>query len=818
MTNSAPLAWRLFRRELLQGQLMLIILAIALAVMAVSGLAGVSERLQSAIRTQASEFIAADLTLDSPQAIEPAWLDKAKSLGLSSATNMIFNSMLFHDDKFQLVTVRAVDEHYPLKGEIELTSGNTEQLPQSSEMWFEGRLAGLLGQPQALELGLTKFRLTQEIRRLPDAGFNPFAQSPIVLIAMSDVEATQVVQPGSRVNYLYQFAGDSDALKAFEDYVTPLLNNSQRLSDVTSSESPIAKAINRAEQFLLLASLLGIALACAAIAIAAQRYCERHYDVVAMLKTFGASSQQIRHIFGLHLLLVSLAGIIAGLLLGLMLDNAVSLMLPAELASNSPSWWRPAALGLLTGLISAFMFCVYPLWRLLAIPPLRVFQADLQGLALGNWVHIVLSMLAMGLLGYLYSGSLTLTLSVLAGGGLLGTLLALLGMLMVRLGHGVGIRTSNPLQLALAGLRRRARQNVVQLVGFSSALVLLLTILALRNDLLSEWRSQLPADAPNYFLVNITPEDEARLQQFFTDQQMTLGDVYPVVRARLVAINGESLISAAMAKQGDAGRVGIDRELNLSWQANVPAHNQIIAGAYQQHAGEVSIESKVAERLGIVLGDVLSYRIDNQALDVKVTSIRLVRWESLQPNFFMLFHQQDLAPFAYTAMTSFYLDDSQKDKILALIQEFPTLAIIDVGAMMSQLRGIVDQVSVSLSLVLVLVLAASSLVLFAQTEAGMAVRQRELAVLRTFGGSGRLLKMATALEFALLGAISGVIATIVAEFTLYLLKTQVFELNVIWHPSWWLLAPLFGATLVALLGLWRCRQLLNKNCRQLLTA
>lgn len=825
------LAWRLFKRELQQGQLLLIILAITLAVLSVSGLARVSERLQVAINGEASAFIAADRIIDSPVIIDPTILAKAEELGLKHVTNMQFNSMVYSGDKFQLVTVRAVELGYPLKGEIELTSGKTKELPQADEIWFETRLGGLLDYPKSIELGNSEFVLSNEISRLPDAGFNPFASSPIVLMRMEDVAKTGVIQPGSRVTYLYQFAGDESALSAFEQSAKPLLNSTQRWVDVQSGDSPIAGAVKRAERFLLLASLMGIALACAAIGIAAQRYCQRHYDVVAMLKTFGASAKQIRLLFGMHLLLVTLLGIGLGLIGGGLLDFGISYLLPPEIAAYSPPLTRPLLLGITTGLISAFMFSAYPLMRLLAIPPLRVLQRQLEGLQLGMWLHLLLSLGAMALLGYLYSQSWALTLTVVAAVLLLGVLLSVLGFVMIRAGHSIGMKTTNPLQLALAGLRRRARQNAVQLVGFSAALVLLLTILALRQDLLNEWQKQLPENAPNYFLVNIAPDDAKPLHDFMSANGITATDIYPVIRGRLTKINGESLISNEQREAGEKGRIGISRELNLTWRNALPANNELIEGQFNQAADEVSVESGVAERLGLSLGDKLTYVIDNKELTVKVASIRSVHWETLQPNFFMIFTQEALAPFAYTSMASFFLDEkgpddqatnadsSPKDAvILALIQQFPTVSIIDVGAMVGQLRQIIEQVSLSLTLVLVLVLLASGLVLIAQTEAGMATRQRELAVLRTFGASGWLLRSATGLEFALLGGIAGVLAVIVAEFALYLLKTQVFELNVYMHWPWWGIAPVSGALLVALLGVWRCRQLLNQSCSELLKA
>ncbi|WP_144206623.1 ABC transporter permease [Shewanella donghaensis] len=822
------LAWRLFKRELMQGQLILIVLAITLAVLSVSGLARVSERLQVAINGEAATFIAADRIIDSPVKIDDKVLAIAESLSVDHVTNMKFNSMVYSGDKFQLVTIKAVGDGYPLRGEIELSSGATQALPKTGQAWFENRLGGLLGYPKTLELGNVELDLSAEISRLPDAGFNPFASSPVLLMRLDDVEATGIIQPGSRVSYVYQFAGNATQLALFEEQVKPLLNNSQRWVDVQSGDSPIASAVKRAERFLLLASLLGIALACAAIGIAAQRYCQRHYDVVAMLKTFGASAKQIRSLFGIHLMLVTVLGIALGLIGGFLLDIGITQFLPAEIAAYSPPYSRPVILGVSTGLISAFMFSAYPLMRLLAIPPLRVLQRQLEGLQLGMWLHLLLSLSAMALLGYLYSRSIELTMTVVLAVLLLGVLLSVLGFVMIRLGHGVGMKTTNPLQLALAGLRRRARENAVQLVGFSSALVLLLTILALRQDLLNEWQKQLPEDAPNYFLVNIAPEDTKPLDDFLDINKIIATDIYPVIRGRLTHINDEELISRDEEKNGQEGRVGISRELNLTYRDTLPPNNEITQGTFNQADDEVSVESGVAERLGLALNDTMTFNMDNRPVTVKVTSFRQVQWETLQPNFFMIFRPKALEGFSYTSMASFHLNDEDLKMagsdltanavVLQLIQQFPTISVIDVGAMVQQLRQIIDQVSLSLTLVLALVLLASALVLIAQTEAGMATRQRELAVLRTFGASGWLLRSATGLEFAILGAIAGILAVIVAEFALYMLKTQVFELVVYMHWPWWAIAPISGAAVVSFLGMWRCRQLLNRSCGELLKA
>lgn len=821
--SSLPLAWRLFRRELARGQLRLIAAALILAVTAVSGLGLVSDRLKRAIDHQAASFLAADRILTSPQEVDPTWLEHAQELGLAVATTLEFQSMLFAGDDLQLVTIKAVSEQYPLRGEIELMTPTTTALPPPGALWLDRRLASWLERAEEAEVGEAMFRMDAAINRLPDAGFNVFASAPVVLMRLDDVAATGVVQPGSRLQWRYQFAGRESAIAQLERFLETRLTTSQRLIDVRSQESPLARAIGRAEQFLLLSALLGIALACAAIGVAARRYCQRHYDVVAMFKTLGASHNQVRTVFVSHLALVTLLSIAVGLGLGALAAQGMITLLPAEFGSASMDAfpWRPLLLGAGTGLIAGFGFTLYPLLRLLSVPPMRVLRQDIGPARWGAGLNALLAMAALGLLAWLYSGSVRMTLVLIVGTLVLGGLLALVGVLLLRSGRQLGMATSSPLKLALAGLRRRAADNALQLVGFSVALMLLLTILALRQDLLQDWQAQLPENTPDHFLINIAPESTAQMTAFLAERNVVATDLYPVIRGRLSAINGET-VSRPVTKEDSSsdarGPRGIGRELNLTYRSTLPPNNPVVAGQWfaADSTDEVSVEAQVAERLGIGLGDRLSFNVDGREFAVKVTSLRQVNWETMQPNFFMIFPPEVLSPFVATYIASFYHPSEQPELVGELIRQFPTVSVIDVGALIEQLRGVIDQVSLALTLVLLVVVVASALVLLAQTEAGMASRRQELAIMRTLGAPGRLLRRAVNWEFLILGGLAGLLAVMVAELTLYLLKTQVFNLVVQAHWQWWLLTPLLGALLIGLMGRLACRRLLAQNCAALL--
>ncbi|SHH37815.1 ABC transporter permease [Ferrimonas marina] len=818
-----PLAWRLFRRELFGGQLKLITAALALAVLAVTSLGLISERLKQGLLSEATQFLAADRVLVSPQPVDETLLQQARDLGLETAQTLSFQSMLFTDTGLQLVSVQAVSDGYPLRGQIDPLLPLPGLLPAAGALWIDGRLHNQLANGEQVELGNSELEITGAFARLPDGGFNVFASAPTVLMRLDDVEATGVVQPGSRLTWRYQFAGSATALKAFEDQLLPTLTTSQRWQDVRNQETPLARAIQRAEQFMLLATLFGIALACAAVGVAARRYCQRHYDVVAMLKTLGASHRQVRGIFALHLGLTTLLGIALGLASGLLMAQGLIWALPETLRDTlAPTQlWRPVALGCTTGLVAAIGFTLYPMLRLMSVPPLRVLRRDIEPAHLGMGLNAALSIVALASLAWLYSGSWVMTWILLAGAGLLTLLLAAVAWGMLSWGRTLGMRTGSPLQLALAGLRRRANDNVLQLVGFSVALMLLLTVLALRQDLLQDWQSQLPEGTPDHFLVNIAPDQTEAMDAFLAERNVVATDLYPVVRGRLSAINGETVQRRVTKEDPEPeGPRGIGRELNLTYRIELPPNNPIEAGQWYSPdaTDEVSVELEVAERLGIGLGDTLSFTVEGQTFTARVTSLRKVNWETMQPNFFMIFPPETLAPFASTYIASFLHPEGQPDLVPQMAQRFPTVSVLDVGTMIEQLRQVVDQVAAALGFVLLVVLAASSLLLFAQTEAGMASRRQELAIMRTLGASGSLLKRAVSWEFALLGALAGILAVAVAELVLFLVKTQLFQLVVQPHWNWWWSIPLGGALLIGVLGRWACRRLLHNRCAALLAS
>ncbi len=834
MSVAMSLAWRLFKHEARRGELTIILFAIVLSVASVLSLSLFSERLQSALTAQTAEFIAADRLLDSNQPVDPSWIEQARSMGLQTTEQVYMRSMVFAGNEMTLTSLRAAAPGYPLKGQVktalqpfemgEMTNG----LPASGEAWAESRLFQELGVKigDTIEVGDKDFVLTRVITDVPDAGFSVFGGNPKVLIPIEDLAQTNVTGPGSRVTYTYFFTGDSDDLEAYYDWLQPQLDREIHDWDsVEDDSSPLGRSVGRAEQYFLLASLLAIVLAAVSIAVAAQRFSQRHYDPVAIMKTLGATGALVKRIYLFQICLITALGIVLGTIAGLVIQHLVVTAIADTVSVALDVWhWRPLLIALFTGVVCALLFSLYPLLKLFSVPPLRVLRRDIGAGMSSRIVQFAASGSAILLLMWAYSQNLKISLILFVSGIALVAALLAVTYGLIALGRKLGQGSIGPWQLAWARIRRRAMDNSVQLISFSITIMLLLVVLVMRNDMIAQWRDQLPQGTPNYFLSNITQSQQPRLEAHFSDSGVQPDKFYPVVRARFVAINGEK-IRTAMSKEDqqeqNSGRDGLGREANLSWSDTLQSGNRVTQGQWldQWQEGEpfgVSVEERIAERLDIKLGDVLTFNIGSEVVDVTVTSLREVNWQTMQPNFFFVLQPQAMASYSPTYITSFHLPTERKSEITGLLKPFASVTLFDVDARINQLREIVDQVSLAVEFILILVLAAGSLVLIAQVQASMDERQQELAILRTLGAKGGLIRRSVVYEFLIIGVVAGAMAAVANELTLYLLQSQIFQMEASIHWEYWLLAPVVGALVVGLLGAAGCWRLLQLNTASLL--
>ncbi|MBF7073150.1 FtsX-like permease family protein [Glaciecola sp. MH2013] len=834
MPTVFQLAWRLFKHEAKRGELTIILLAIVLSVASVLSLSLFSERLQGALTDRSAEFIAADRQLRSRTPVDEAWITKASEYELETAFQLSTRSMVFGKDELALSDLRAVDSSYPLKGSVKISEqvfGNpqpTDDKVQPGEVWVDSRMFQLLSIKlgDSVDVGDASFKVTRVLSEIPDAGFSVFNTDPIVFMSAQDLAKTNITGPGSRVSYKYYFTGESSDLDDYYDWLRPQLDREiHRWTSIEDDESAIGRSIARAEQYFLLASLLAIVLAAVSIAVAAQRYSQRHFDPVAIMKTLGAGKKMVQRIYLLQICFITVLGIVLGVITGFLLQQGVVQLLSGTVEVSLNVWhWRPLAIAVFTGVICAVLFSLYPLMQLFSVPPLRVLRRDINTTLSSKALQFATSGIAVFMLMWIYSQNLKISAILFVSGIILVSLLLAVTNLLIVVGRKLGSGSMGAWTLAWARIRRRAMGNSVQLISFAITIMLLLVVLVMRNDMVKQWRDQLPEGTPNYFLSNVTETQRAALESHFASNNVEGDGFYPVARGRFVSINDE-LIRTEVTKEDeevpDEGRRGLGREANLTWSTELQMGNKIVEGEWLDswEEGEpvpLSIEVEIAQRLDISLGDKLSFNIGSEVVSATVTSLREVNWQTMQPNFFFVLHPKAMENFSPTYITSFHLEEARKPEITRLMAPFASVTLFDVDARINQLREIIDQVSMAVEFILILVLIAGALVLIAQVQASMDERLQELAILRTLGAKGWTIRFSVINEFIIIGLVAGLMAAISNEFSLYMLQTQVFQMEASLHLEYWLIAPSVGALTVGVLGAIGCWRLLSLNTGELL--
>lgn len=828
------LAWRLFKHEARRGELTIILLAIVLSVASVLSLSLFSERLQAALTDRSAEFIAADRQLRSRTPVDEQWITKASDFNLKTAYQVSTRSMVFGAQELALADLRAINETYPLKGKVKVApkafgiAVPTEESVAPGEVWIDSRLFQLVNVSlgDSVEIGDASFKVSKVLGEIPDAGFSVFNSDPIVLMSTADLAETNVTGPGSRVSYKYYFTGEASDLNNYYDWLRPQLDREiHRWTSIEDDDSAIGRSIARAEQYFLLASLLAIVLAAVSIAVAAQRYSQRHFDPVAIMKTLGAGKTMVQRIYLMQICFITLLGIALGIVTGFFLQQAVVALLAGTVEVSLGVWhWRPLAIATFTGLICSVLFSLYPLLQLFSVPPLRVLRRDLNTTLSSKALQFASTGIAVFLLMWTYSQNLTISAILFGSGIILVALLLGVTNLLIIVGRRLGSGSMGAWTLAWARIRRRAMGNSVQLISFAITIMLLLVVLVMRNDMVKQWRDQLPEGTPNYFLANVTEDQRIGLEQQFAQNDISSGGFYPVARGRFVAINDEKIrteVTKEDQEVADEGRQGLGREANITWGTELQKGNRIIDGTWLDtwQEGELfplSLESEIADRLDIKLGDELTFNIGSEVIKATVTSLREVDWQTMQPNFFFVLHPKALENFNPTYITSFSLDESRKSEITQLMAPFASVTLFDVDARINQLRDIIEQVSMAVEFILILVLIAGALVLIAQVQASMDERMQELAILRTLGAKGWTIRFSVINEFIIIGLVAGLMAAISNEFSLYMLQTKVFQMEASLHLEYWLIAPAAGAITVGVLGALGCWRLLSLNTGELL--
>ncbi|EMN4469621.1 FtsX-like permease family protein [Aeromonas hydrophila] len=794
------LGFKLLRREGFNGELRWFVLALALSVACVLSVALVADRLDAGLKASGRDFIGADRALRSATPAPAAWLEQAAKTGLAVQTTVSFNSMLFHGDALQLASIRAVPEDFPFYGKLELSP---QRAPAPGEIWLSARVMQLLAAKpgDALEVGNTVLKVAGGLGQEPDQGFSPFLLAPRALIHSADVEATGALLPGSRQQWRYLFKGSREQVADYERWLKPRLKAGQKLIKPDDQGSQVGRSLANAERFFRLASLAGVLLGALAMGIAVRHFAERQTNMVALLKTLGASRRSLWQLMGTLLLSLTLVGALLGLVAGSAMQwltlHLLGNLLPADLP---PPSWRPFALGLAVAFFITLLLAFVPFLRLLKVPPLRVLRRELEA-GIPPWLALPVALLGLFGLVWGFTADATLALGLIGGMGLLMGLLALIASLLLRLGRRV--QGPHALRLAISHLSRERGSGLFQLAGFALALMLFGLLWAARVDLLGEFSARLPADAPNRFLVNVADGEREGILADLRQAGAVTSDFYPMVRGRLVSIASE-----AVRDTDEDGREGVNRELNFTTTATLPPDNTLTAGRWLDGPGQVSVDKDLAKRLDIALGDTLGFTIEGRSFKAQVTSLRAIKWDNMRPNFYMIFSPDVLAPFSQTWLGSYRLPEQGRVAEVELIRRHPTVSLIDVDDLIVRLTAVSDQVSRALGLMLGLVTVAALLVLLTQTQASMAHRRRELLLMRTLGAGSELLRKMLRWELVASGLLAGLCAAMVVELCSLGLQWWWFEGQWQFHWAIWIGLPLLGAVLVTLAGQGMQRQLL----------
>lgn len=825
VTRLIALAARQLWRETHSGELRILFFAVLIAVAASTAIGYFGSRLNDAMQTRASEFLGADLVLSGTQPATPEQIAAGQALNLSHARNVEFSSVISTDEAIQLSSIKAVSDAYPLRGAVKSAAAPFEPesaggRPAPGEVWVEARLLLSLDLKvgDVIEIGLQPFRIARVLTYEPDRGGDLYSLTPRALISIDDLEATGVIQPGSRVRYRDLWEGPASVLQQYRQAVESTLASNQRLQDVRTGNRRIGDALGRAERYLNLASLAAILLSGVAVALSAARFAIRRYDNSALLRCLGLSGREALTLYGSQLLMLGIAASLAGSALGFWahwgLFRLLADLLPPELP---PPTLFPALAGMATGLIALIGFALPPLAALGRVPPLRVLRSDLVPMPMAAWMAYGCAVLALAVIMWRLSLDIQLTLALM-GGGLLAALL--LGALLVLGLNGLRrLLTDAPLfwRLGLGQLLRHPITAAGQCLAFGLILLSMALVVLLRGELLDTWHAQLPADAPNHFALNIMPHEREAFAQKLEQLSPHAQPLFPMVPGRLTAVNDRPVQTLSEDVRSERA---LHRDLGLTWSEQLPSGNRITAGQWWPEKRPdtlpgVSVEAQLAENLSLNVGDKLTFTVGGKQFDTQVTSLRQVDWDSLQPNFFMVFQPGVLNDLPVTYLTSFHLADGQQKALVELARTFPTVTLLPIDALLDQLRAILDQVTLAVEYVLVFVLLAGFAVLFAGLQATLDERIRQGALLRSLGAERKLLNRTRQTEFALLGAASGLLAALGCEAITFFLYRNVFDLP--WQPHLmlaWL--PLVGAVLIGIAGQWGTRKALRVSPLRLL--
>ena len=786
--------WRDFRA----GDLRLLGLAVVVAVAAISSVGFLSDRVSRALERDAGQMLGADLVVELQTEADQAWVDRAQSLGLSAIRTWNFPSMVGSaTGELQLASVKVVESGYPLRGQLRTSKAMTEPdeptvtAPEVGKVWVDGQLLALLGLSvgDTLSVGSQTLLVDRVITYEPDRGVQFVNVAPRVLIRAEDLAQSGLLGPGSRVRHSMLVAGDTQLVDDYRDWLKPQLTAAQELVTVNDGRPEITRTLERANEFLTLVVMIAVLIAAVAVALGARRFSQRQQPAIAVMRCCGATQGAVTKLLVIEFMVVALVGSAVGLVVGWVAQMALVNIMQGFVSEDLPGvGWVPALQGLYAGIWLLFAFSLPPLQALRQVSAAQILRHDVPAFPVQSLAGYVLAFAGFALLMWWIAGNLRYGFGLAAGfvvaAVLFGMLsfgaLKLLNLVRPMLGHRPAWR------FALAGMVRRRASSIAQISALAVGMMAILLLTIVRTDLLQGWQQTVPPDAPNRFLINIQPDQVPTVKDALTQAGLKDLSFYPMIRGRVIAHNGQEIVAEDF-ESPRAQRL-LQRDFNLSYADALPDSVKLLAGQpLNPGAMELSMEQDVAALLGMGVGDEVVFEVAGQPVPVKITSVRQVDWDSMEPNFFAVLSTAALKDQPQTFITSFHLPADKVPVTQSLIRQFPNLTIFDVGALLAQLQSVLDRVSVAIQGLFVFAILAGAIVLAAALSASRHERMREAALLRALGATNAQLSRAQRIELLGIGALAGLMAATGATLAAWALATWVFEFSMQWSLTPWIL-------------------------------
>jgi putative ABC transport system permease protein len=814
-------ALRSFGRELRSGEVLVLLAAVALAVSALTAVGFLTDRIGKAIARQANEVLAADLRLRSQERVPEEWRDLAHDHDLQTAETMSFPSVVFAADESALATIKVVSELYPLRGSIRVSDALfgeqrvVDDIPAPGEAWADGALLARIGADvgDTLAVGELDLTVAAVLTYRPDQSIGFASLAPSLLLNIEDISESGLIGEGSRVAYALLVAGDEQAVADFNAAIEDKLPESVRVRSQEDSSERAYNAADRAQRFLSLTAVISLLLSAVAVAMSARRFAQRRMDTVALMKSLGATQGFVISVSLVQLILLGVLGIVAGSIVGFAAEEVLSrILIDLMQQSDLPeTGLRPVILASTSAMVLLLGFALPSIIQLRNTPPLRVLRHDAMPPAPSRVLVGGLALAAVAALLYRSVGDVRMLFILIGGIIVIAALLYLVGRglvaLLGRARSGVGVAW----RYGLANVARRGRDSAVQVVAFGLGITVLLLLTLVRTDLLEGWRQTLDDDAPNHFLINIQPQEIESVATLFEANNIPRPTFTPMVRARMTSINGESVKDREYPNED--GKWLANREANLSWTGEMSASNELVEGQWwpADYSGPplASIEEESALNAGLVIGDRLNFFVAGREVEAEIASTRKVNWDSFQPNFFIVLSPGALDSMPTTYISSLRIPEVSKPMLVDLVRAHPSISVIDLGAILEQVRGIVEKASLAVQAIFLFTLAAGIAVLFAAVQSTIDERRFESAMLRALGARRRTVFAGVMAEFAALGTAAGVLASAGASVLAYLVATQLFELPYKFSPAIWLAGVSAGVFIVCLSGYFAARGAVN---------